>query len=171
MTIHTARLALIPATADHLRAELTGPDALAAALGVEVPAAWPPPLYDGDAVRWVLDRIAEDARHLAWGTRYFIWKAPDGHVAVGAGGFRGPPDRAGTVEIGYSILPAYQRRGFASEATEGMVQHAFTDTAVTRVIAETLPDLTPSIGVLEKQGFSCIGEGSEPGVIRFERRR
>jgi RimJ/RimL family protein N-acetyltransferase len=36
------------------------------------------------------------------------------------------------------------------------------------VIAETLPELTPSIGVLGKCGFHLIGEGSEPGVIRFE---
>jgi len=39
------------------------------------------------------------------------------------------------------------------------------------VIAETLPELTPSIGVLRKCGFELIGEGSEPGVIRFERTR
>ena len=36
------------------------------------------------------------------------------------------------------------------------------------MIAETLPELTPSIGVLRKGGFALIGEGSEPGVIRFE---
>ena len=35
-------------------------------------------------------------------------------------------------------------------------------------LAETLPELTPSIGVLEKCGFRLIGDGSEPGVIRFE---
>ena len=40
-----------------------------------------------------------------------------------------------------------------------------------RVIAETLPDLFPSIGVLRKIGFSYAGEGSEPGVIRYELRR
>jgi len=39
---------------------------------------------------------------------------------------------------------------------------------VQRVIAETLPELTPSIGVLRKCGFRPVGEGSEPGVIRFE---
>jgi RimJ/RimL family protein N-acetyltransferase len=38
------------------------------------------------------------------------------------------------------------------------------------VILETLPDLTPSIGVLEKCGFRFIGEGSESGVVRYERR-
>jgi hypothetical protein len=36
------------------------------------------------------------------------------------------------------------------------------------VIAETLPELTPSIRVLEKSGFVSGGEGSEEGLIRFE---
>ena len=36
------------------------------------------------------------------------------------------------------------------------------------MIAETLPGLMPSIGVLRKCGFRFIGDGSEPGVIRYE---
>jgi hypothetical protein len=39
---------------------------------------------------------------------------------------------------------------------------------VRRVIAETLPDLVGSIGVLRRRGFRLKGEGSEAGVIRFE---
>ncbi|HCU11539.1 MAG TPA: hypothetical protein DGB72_05365 [Gemmatimonadetes bacterium] len=35
-------------------------------------------------------------------------------------------------------------------------------------IAETLPELEGSIGVLRKCGFTLIDGGSEPGVIRFE---
>jgi RimJ/RimL family protein N-acetyltransferase len=42
---------------------------------------------------------------------------------------------------------------------------------VRRVIAETLPELAGSIGVLRRCGFRLLGEGSEPGVIRFELRR
>jgi RimJ/RimL family protein N-acetyltransferase len=50
------------------------------------------------------------------------------------------------------------------------VEQAFMAPGVTCVIAETLPGLVPSIGVLEKLGFSLIGDGSEPGVIRYEKR-
>jgi RimJ/RimL family protein N-acetyltransferase len=39
---------------------------------------------------------------------------------------------------------------------------------VSAVIAETLPELVPSIGVLERCGFSLLGEGSTPGVLRFQ---
>ncbi len=43
--IRTQRLDLIPGTVTQLRAELAGHAALAAALGVEVPEAWPPEFY------------------------------------------------------------------------------------------------------------------------------
>jgi len=49
--------------------------------------------------------------------------------------------------------------------------HAFAVPSVMRVIAETLPTLEASIAVLEKCGFRFIGDGSERGVIRYERLR
>jgi RimJ/RimL family protein N-acetyltransferase len=72
------------------------------------------------------------------------------------------------VEIGYGIVSDRRRRGFATETTRGLLANAFAVPTVTRAIAETLPELTSSIGVLEKCGFHLLGEGSEPGVIRFE---
>ena len=63
------------------------------------------------------------------------------------------------------------RRGYASEAVEALVAWAFGHPEVTRVIAETYPELVASVGVLEETGFRFIGAGSEERVIRFERRR
>ena len=88
---------------------------------------------------------------------------------VGVVGYKGMP-KDGTVEVGYGIVAEHQRRGYATEATRALVDQAFATPGVTRVIAETLPGLAPSIGVLEKLKFTLIGEGSEPGVIRYERR-
>jgi ribosomal-protein-alanine N-acetyltransferase len=89
-------------------------------------------------------------------------------VLIGSTGYKGPPSAEGTVEVGYSIVSDHRRRGYASEAVRGLVRHAFGVPEVRRVIAETLPELTPSIGVLRKCGFELVGEGSEPGVIRYE---
>jgi RimJ/RimL family protein N-acetyltransferase len=71
------------------------------------------------------------------------------------------------VEVGYSICPEYQRRGFASEATRALIAHAFASPQVTRVDAETLPELEPSISVMLKCGMRFLGPGSEPGTIRY----
>jgi RimJ/RimL family protein N-acetyltransferase len=170
MRIRTPRLDLIAASVEVLEAELRNRDDVARVLGLRVPASWPPPLYDQQAVQWTLDRVREDPGYYVWGFRYFVLRGNDqgARVAVGAGGYKGPPTRDGTVEIGYSILPEFQRRGLATEAARGLVMHAFESDRVERVIAETLPGLWPSLGVLEKVGLRFVGKGSEEGVVRYQ---
>lgn len=168
--IRTARLDLIAGDANVLRAELTGRESLEAALGISIPRTWPPELYDAHAVEWMLARLGEDSGFEAWGFRYFALRGSsesETPVAIGAGGYKGPPTSEGTVEIGYSILAEYRRRGFASEAVGGLLEHAYAHGDVTKVIAETLPGLEASIGVLKKSGFEPVGDGSQSGVIRF----
>jgi ribosomal-protein-alanine N-acetyltransferase len=72
------------------------------------------------------------------------------------------------VEVGYGIVRDQHRHGYASEAAGGLLARAFASPDVTRVTAETYPELVGSIGVLRRCGFRFIGEGSEPGVIRYE---
>jgi ribosomal-protein-alanine N-acetyltransferase len=43
---------------------------------------------------------------------------------IGSGGYFGPPDSNGMVEIGYSVLPEWQRRGYAKEIVNALVSHA-----------------------------------------------
>ena len=90
---------------------------------------------------------------------------------AGICGFKGRPDESGSVEIGYSILGCYQRQGFASEAVQRLTGWAFSHHNVNEVCAETLPHLTQSIRVLEKNGFAPAGAGSEAGVIRYAIKR
>ncbi|MBD0327516.1 MAG: GNAT family N-acetyltransferase, partial [Pyrinomonadaceae bacterium] len=87
--------------------------------------------------------------------------------AIGGCGFKGKPAADGTVEIGYSMLPEFQCAGYATEAAGALVRWAFSHAEVARVIAETYPELRPSIRVLEKNGFRFIGDGSEERVIRY----
>ena len=170
-SISTPRLELVSATIACLEAELEGRASLARRLGVEVPDTWPPRLYDLDAITWCLRSLTDNPEFQTWGMRYFVLRDDARGVAIGAGGYKGPSSDSGVVEIGYSILSKYERRGFASEAVDGLVRRAFEATNVTRVIAETLPDLIPSIRVLERTGFDFAGPGGEPGVIRYKRDR
>jgi RimJ/RimL family protein N-acetyltransferase len=66
------------------------------------------------------------------------------------------------------MMPLFQKSGYATEAVTGLLDWMFEHAEVERVIAETLPELHPSIRVLEKTGFVSIGKGSEEGVLRFE---
>ena len=140
---------------------------------VEVPESWPPELYDRAAAEYMLARLQKGRNQARWWLRYVVLKSGPSNppMLVGACGYKGPPAADGTVEVGYSILPEFRRRGYAKEAVRGLIATAFEDQRVTRVIAETLPGLAPSIGVLRTTGFHCVGEGSEEGVIRFELER
>ena len=164
MTLRTSRLSLIPATLDLVRADLAGPAALAAALGHPVPPSWPPELYDDPAKEWTIAELERDPAQEGWLLYYVV--AEDGRLA-GTAGYKGAP-RDGTVEIGYGILPDYQRRGLATEAAALLIEKAFREPGIQSVTAETLPHLLGSIRVMENNGLRLIGEGSEPGVIRFE---
>lgn len=167
--IRTARLQLVPATVELVSAELQGSVHLAAVAGFTVPASWPPQYHDRSALEYVLTRLVHHGEHAEWWFAYLVHRA-DPAVVVGTAGFAGPP-REGAVEIGYSVLPEYQRQGFASEAARGLVARAFEESAVAKVVAHTLPHLLPSIGVLSKCGFRQVdrpAEAEEAGAIRFE---
>jgi ribosomal-protein-alanine N-acetyltransferase len=167
--ISTRRLELVPATYEHCAAEVRDTAELAALLGADVPADWPPPLNDEHSQRFFLETLRDRPESVGWCVWYFIAHV-GARTVIGNGGFKGEP-QDGTVEVGYSIIPAFQRRGYASEAVAALVEWAFSDARVNRVIAETLPELSASIGVLRRTGFRSCDGASEPGNVRFERIR
>jgi RimJ/RimL family protein N-acetyltransferase len=59
----------------------------------------------------------------------------------------------GQAMIGYSMLPAFRGRGFATRAARLLTSWAFAETAVARVIAGAMPSNVGSQRVLEKAGF------------------
>ena len=171
VVIHTRRLDLRAATIELLLAAVAGPGALARALAALVPATWPPLYLDTRALEFCRARLERAPGEGPWWLYFVLLRCADGApVLVGTAGFKGPP-ADGMVEVGYGIVAEHQRQGFAAEAVGGLLDHAFAAPGVRRVIAETYPELAPSIGVLAKHGFRRIGGGSEPGVIRFERTR
>jgi RimJ/RimL family protein N-acetyltransferase len=165
---NTPRLQLITGTPETVASAIDDLAALGAHLDAAIPASWPPEHLDTDALSWTLRWLSDPANDPRWGFYWVVLRDP--RVLVGVAGYKGMPVD-GTVELGYGVASDYRRRGFATEATRALIAHAFTHPEVERVIAETLPDLAPSIGVLKKCGFTLIGEGSEPGVIRYELRR
>ncbi|HUP89513.1 MAG TPA: GNAT family N-acetyltransferase [Longimicrobiales bacterium] len=172
--IYTRRLDLQQAEIKHLAADLKGKDALAEALDVLVPDNWPPELYDEAAIKWTLDKLKSgEMGNDGFSVYYFILRPEeegDAPVLIGVGGYTSSPVE-GTVEVGYGILEQFRRRGFASEATAGFVRYAFSHREVHTVTAQTLPHLDASIGVLIKNGFEFVGDGSEAGVIRYALKR
>lgn len=167
--LRSARLCLVPGTAGLVRLERTDPRAFADALGVSEPSTWPPPLLDEEALASFEEELRKGADQEGWWCWYVLAR-DDGaeETLVGGIGFRGPPDAGGMTEVGYSMLPDFHGRGYATEALRTLLAWAFRNGSTRRIIAETYPTLYASIRVLEKTGFRRAGAGMEKGTIRFE---
>jgi RimJ/RimL family protein N-acetyltransferase len=61
--------------------------------------------------------------------------------------------RTGQAMIGYSMLPSWRGRGFATRAAQLVSLWAFAETGIARMIAGALPTNLGSQRVLEKAGF------------------
>jgi len=157
LVLTDSRIMMVPATLATLQTELAGDPALFGMLGVPSPPYWPPELNDADSFNHFIGMIEANPEALEWGAHYVLLVRPP-RTLVASGGFIAPPDEHGCVEIGYSVLKPYRRQGIASALCKLLIKKAFADARVKAVKACTLPELTPSIGVLEKAGFAFTGE-------------
>lgn len=171
--LRTRRLHLRSATPELAAADLNDRPEFCRLLDADLPAEWPPPLNDINSQTYTLEYLQQNPDAAGWMAWYFLLPGEFGErrEVIGIGGFTGKPSPEGIVEIGYSIMPIHQGLGFASEAVAALVDWAFTHPEVRLVIAQTFPSLIASIRVLENNDFQLLGQGSEPGTIRFGRAR
>jgi RimJ/RimL family protein N-acetyltransferase len=166
----TAAVVIVPTTIALLDREEEGAGALALALDVVPPAVWPPEFNGEPYRRWQRSLLAAHPDEPGCAGYYLIG---DGEL-VGTCGFKGPPDDAGVVEIGYSVIATRRRRGYATAAVDLLVARAFADPRVECVAAETLPDSAASQAVLRRCRFVRAGtriDADDGPVVRFELRR
>ncbi|MDD4851175.1 MAG: GNAT family N-acetyltransferase [Gemmiger sp.] len=95
-----------------------------------------------------------------WGAEWQV-ALRDGLVTIGGIGFKGPPDAAGRVELGYGIDLPYQGNGYATEAVQALVNWCWQQPGVAQVLAQTEPGNATSQRVLAKCGFVRDGNGEE----------
>lgn len=149
-----------------LRAELAGNKALAAALGVVVPEGWPPGQHTMEAVKYFIEHpeLIEEG----WSDYYAIAAATPATPAtlVCSIGYQGLP-AGGRVEVGYSVVESWRRRGIATEAVSALVERA-RRYGMRSVIAHALPHNAASIAVLTKSRFRPA-TSTRPGELGFER--
>lgn len=123
-------------------------------LDVELPLGF---AEDGAPVfRIRLGQLRADPAVQPWLVRLMIarWgpRVPIGHI-----GFHGPPDAAGRLEVGYTVLPAHRRQGFATEACRALFAWARAEHGITRFRASVSPTNQPSLAVVRKLGFRRTG--------------
>jgi len=152
--LETPRLQLIPLTLAQLELALNDLLALSREMGVSLPAD----LLDKNVVRALGMKIqkmrtAAIDRHL-WYT-YWLIVIPVERAGAGFIGFKGYPDEDGKTEIGYGIHPAYQNKGYMTEAIRALVDWAFSHPFCRGITATTV--INPaSKRVLEKLGAQLL---------------
>ncbi|MCT9091251.1 GNAT family N-acetyltransferase [Streptomyces sp. ASQP_92] len=116
----------------------------------------------------------ETGRHrTGWGA-YVMVRAEDGR-AIGGIGFHGPPED-GRVEIGYDLAESARGQGYATESLAALTAWALAQPGVETVYATTDEDNTASQRVLNRAGFTRVGDtprtiGCRPFQYLFERGR
>ena len=173
LILRTPRLELVATTLEHIEAELISPQALEPLLGVRIPPSWPPGEYDRDALEFFRDRLrAGGPSQVGWYGWYAMTRDDCGRreTLVAGAGYLGPPS-AGSVEIGYSVIPEARGLGYATELVQVLTDHAFTHPEVRFVTAHTSDHNVPSTKVLLQCGFHRVGPGTEPGSVAYRRER
>ena len=147
--LETRRLLFVPYSLALKKATIQNRSLLAGLIGATVPDDWPGPDLM-EALPFFIELMEQDSSGDVW-DGIIIHK--QNKIVIGDMGFKGGPGAAGEVEIGYSIIPAYRNRGYATEMARCLITWAFQQHGIRAVIAECLDDNAGSIKVLEKLGM------------------
>ena len=148
-TLETKRLKLIPFTLELKKAALNDRARLVEMLGVYVPKHWPGPDL-AEALPSFIENMEKAPSEPAWD---WIAIHRKDLAVIGGIGFMGGPDEDGVVEVGYDIVPAYRKQGYATEMARSLIAWAFQEAGINVVTASCLDDNIGSIKVLENVGM------------------
>ncbi len=96
---------------------------------------------------------------------------------VGDVGMSPAENEPGVIKLGYTVSPAFQRRGYATEAVGALIDYAFETLGADVVRAYASAENVSSIRVAEKVGMQLIerfqgSDGTEVWFgVRYERSR
>jgi RimJ/RimL family protein N-acetyltransferase len=84
----------------------------------------------------------------------FVIRLHDNPAPLGDIGLQISSANREEADIGYTVVPAAQGKGIASEALRAVCEYAFNQTGVKAINAYVLADNIGSVRVLEKAGFA-----------------
>ena len=131
-------------------------------LAATLPGAWP----QSDLLDVLPLQAAASPETECFGVWVMIER--DSRSVVGDIGFMGPPDEAGAIEVGYSVIPERRRRGYATEAARAIVDWALSQPSVQAVVADCDSDNAASVRTLKRLGFQRTGEANSQIRWRYD---
>lgn len=131
---------------------------------------------DPDGVRAEIREMAARTPGEPGWVQYSVLEREGGRL-VGDVGLAPAEGEPGVIRVGYTISPAFQGHGYATEAVGALVDLAFERLGAEVVRAHADADNTPSHRVAEKVGMRLVerfrrsGGGETWYGVRYERRR
>lgn len=121
----------------------------------------------GDARAHIAEKYLDHYARHGFGI-YLVVRKRDG-ASIGMCGLVNR-DALDDVDIGYAMLPAYRRRGYALEAARATLKHAYDALGLDRVVALTWPGNDASAALLEKLGMKYertlrLADGDEESLL------
>ncbi|GAA0614668.1 GNAT family N-acetyltransferase [Virgibacillus siamensis] len=110
-----------------------------------------------DTITALFEDMLSDSNDLHWTIREKQTDQFIGLISIGL------HHDSNEVELSYQLLPDWWGRGYATEAVQSIIQFAFDELNLSRLVAETQTANTPSCRLLERAGMKF-----EKKVIRFE---
>jgi RimJ/RimL family protein N-acetyltransferase len=129
---------------------------------------------DPEGVRADIEEMEERLPGAPGGWVQFSVEERDGGRLVGDVGISPADGEPGVLKVGYTMSPAFQGRGYATEAVSALVHYAFATLGADLVRAYASADNLQSIRVAEKVGMRLIErfehrEGDETWFgVRYE---
>jgi ribosomal-protein-alanine N-acetyltransferase len=161
--IITDRLLLIPFTKEIANIILSGDFAKLIKMGFHLGKGYP----DEETLDTIpkilhnLNLVPEPSGFESW-----IIVLKDEMTIIGDIGFKGKPNHLGAVDIGYGIIDSERKKGYASEATRGLIKWAFSNSEVISITAKCLLENIDSSKILTKLNFNEVGRDNE--MIHWE---
>ena len=162
-TLATSRLQLFVLKRPLLEAFVSGRAEFSRLIAQSVPDEWP---AAPEFIPFVIGQFDSSPQIADW----LPWAIVDLQTEslIGDAGFKGAPDDCGGCEIGYSIIPSFRGRGYATEAVGAILSWVRQIPHIRTIRAEALESNASSRRVLEKHGFLFAGnyDHSKDGLTR-----
>ncbi|RAJ85638.1 ribosomal-protein-alanine N-acetyltransferase [Chitinophaga dinghuensis] len=150
LPLKTERLLVYPCRLPLLTRLYLGQAPVADDLDVYIPSGWPPEEMK-EILPYFIEMLQHDPKSFPW-LMWLIVSEKD-KTLIGNVGFKGRPDKDGQAELSYYLLPPYRGRGYMKEAATALIDWAFSNSPVRRIVAECDTINIASLRVLQKIGM------------------
>lgn len=155
--IETERLIIKPLTYDQLVKYIKADNSLEVELNLNETSRTISPELKEAFEQTILPNVADTTKDYLYSTLWTVI-SKEANKMVGDICIVGEPNENGEIEIGYGTYDEFQKKGFMTEAVEGMISWAKSQPKILSIIASTEKENIASFTILLKNNFIKIGK-------------